>query len=447
MKRKLFVLCVSVMLLFSGCNYTQTGIEDLLKPPKLSQQQNEIYSALQASTGSNIRLVYPKKGDFTSAFLINNIDSEPTQEAIVFYVREDAVNATNTLRINVLDQREEKWVSVYDAGVAANEVEKVNFVQSNLNLFIIVGVTVSSNTEKNVLIYQYQDGQLVQTGAPVFCASYEVSDIDANGYSEILAISPAHSEKELPRALLYEISSYGKIREIGACFIDPGVTAYPHVCVGELNDGNKAFYLDGIRAGNQYTTEILMYDKHTQTLENLLYDKEKGIDLVSKTTRSSGAVSADINGDGMIEIPVHRAALGYETAEKHAQEALTEWYAYDAGELVRVSLTYVSYSLGYLFELPKQWEGQVAPVFSANTNELSFYYYTDDTITQERLLSIRVFKSNEYVKDGKDYLLLQNNGQLVYACNFSSNEVLSEQARALLVDEETVKRNFELYAR
>ena len=149
----------------------------------------------------------------------------------------------------------------------------------------------------------------------------------------------------------------------------------------------------------------------------------------------------------MIEIPVHRAALGYETAEKHAQEALTEWYAYDAGKLVRVSLTYVSYSLGYLFELPKQWEGQVAPVFSANTNELSFYYYTDDTITQERLLSIRVFKSNEYVKDGKDYLLLQNNGQLVYACNFSSNEVLSEQARALLVDEETVKRNFELYAR
>ena len=447
MKGKLFVLCIGVMLLFSGCNYTQTGIEDLLKPPKLSEQQNEIYSALQASTGSNIRLVYPKKGDFTSAFLINNIDSEPTQEAIVFYMREDTVNATNTLRINVLDQREEEWVSVYDAGVAANEVEKVNFVQSNLNLFIVVGVTVTSNTKKNVLVYQYRDGRLVQTDAPVFCASYEVSDIDTNGYSEILAILPARSETEIPRAALYEISSYGKIREIGQCPIDPSVTSYPHVSIGELVDGNKAFYLDGVRAGNQYTTEILMYNKHTQTLENLLYNKEKGIDLVSKTIRGSGAVSADINGDGVIEIPVHRAALGYEAAEKHAQEALTEWYVYRSGDLERVSITYVSYSLGYLFELPNQWEGRVAPVFSANTNELSFYYYTDDVITQERLLSIRVFKSNEYEKDGKDYLLLQNNGQLVYACNFSSDEALSKQARELLVDEETVKRNFELYAR
>ena len=103
MRKKLIAVCLVVMFLLTGCNYTQTGIEDLLKPPKLSEQQNEIYTALQASTGSNIRLVYPRKGDFTSAFLINNIDDESTQEAIVFYMREDNVNATNTLRINVLD--------------------------------------------------------------------------------------------------------------------------------------------------------------------------------------------------------------------------------------------------------------------------------------------------------------------------------------------------------
>lgn len=446
MRKKLIAVCLVVMFLLTGCNYTQTGIEDLLKPPKLSEQQNEIYTALQASTGSNIRLVYPRKGDFTSAFLINNIDDESTQEAIVFYMREDNVNATNTLRINVLDQRDGEWVSVYDAGIAANEIEKVNFVQSNMNTFIVVGVTASSVSGKSVLIYQYQDGRLVQTDDPILCDSYEVSDIDENGYAEILSISLDHTAKSGSVASLYEIYSYGSVHLIGSCSVDPNVTSYYHLIVGKLSDETNAFYLDGMRGSNQCTTEILVYDKKTGTLENLLYDRQKEINLVSDTVRSSGAVSMDINGDGVIEIPVHQTALGYETEQKHSQEELTEWYVYESGELVRSSLTYVSYSLGYLFTLPDAWEDQVTPVFSANTNELSFVYYADGQITEEKLLSIYVFKSNEY-KENSKYILLQNNGQLVYVCEIPNASALSKSARSLLIDEETVKMNFKLYAR
>ena len=73
---------------------------------KRQDQQNEIYTALQASIGKNITLKYPRTGDFTSAFLIANIDEESTQEAIVFYEAADTVNATMTLRINVLDQND-----------------------------------------------------------------------------------------------------------------------------------------------------------------------------------------------------------------------------------------------------------------------------------------------------------------------------------------------------
>lgn len=88
MKRKILTLALSTALVLSGCSYGQTGIESLLKPPKLSDQQNEIYTALQASIGKNITLKYPRTGDFTSAFLIANIDEESTQEAIVFMKRQ-----------------------------------------------------------------------------------------------------------------------------------------------------------------------------------------------------------------------------------------------------------------------------------------------------------------------------------------------------------------------
>ena len=154
MKRKILTLALSTALVLSGCSYGQTGIESLLKPPKLSDQQNEIYTALQASIGKNITLKYPRTGDFTSAFLIANIDEESTQESIVFYEAADTVNATMTLRINVLDQNDGAWVSVYDAGVSAQDVDKVNFVQSNGNTFLVVGFKLAGARGKLVVDFR-----------------------------------------------------------------------------------------------------------------------------------------------------------------------------------------------------------------------------------------------------------------------------------------------------
>ena len=163
MKRILLALLLCTSLTLSGCAYGQTGIDGMLKPPKLSDQQNEIYAALQASVGKNITLKYPRTGDFTSAFLIANIDEEQTQEAIVFYENTDTVNVTMNLRINVLDQTKDGWVSVYDAGVSAADVDKVNFIQSNGSTFLVIGFNLSGNTEKLVVVYRYQDGRLEET--------------------------------------------------------------------------------------------------------------------------------------------------------------------------------------------------------------------------------------------------------------------------------------------
>ena len=69
MKRILLALLLCTSLTLSGCAYGQTGIDGMLKPPKLSDQQNEIYAALQASVGKNITLKYPRTGDFTSAVM------------------------------------------------------------------------------------------------------------------------------------------------------------------------------------------------------------------------------------------------------------------------------------------------------------------------------------------------------------------------------------------
>ncbi|MEG0693459.1 MAG: hypothetical protein RR444_10315, partial [Oscillospiraceae bacterium] len=185
MKKKLLASMLAVLFLFSGCTYSQTGIEGLMAPPKLSDQQNQIYNALVSSVGKNIKLKYPRQGAFTSAFLINNIDNEPTQEALVFYENTSNSSATMPLRVSVLDQQDGKWVSKYEVAVSANEVEKVSIVSQNEQTYVIIGFNLLSKSEKVIMMYTYEDG-ILNEQFTTNCSNYEVFDIDNDKSSEII---------------------------------------------------------------------------------------------------------------------------------------------------------------------------------------------------------------------------------------------------------------------
>ncbi len=85
MKRFAALVLLLMLLPLSGCNGNLLTVEGAMQPPRLTEQQNAIYEALKAQVGSNIQLKYPQTGEYRSAFVFKNIDSEPTNEAIVFY--------------------------------------------------------------------------------------------------------------------------------------------------------------------------------------------------------------------------------------------------------------------------------------------------------------------------------------------------------------------------
>ena len=49
----------------TGCTFA-TSIDNLLSPPKLSVEQEQIYNALTDAEGTAISLKYPKSGKFLS---------------------------------------------------------------------------------------------------------------------------------------------------------------------------------------------------------------------------------------------------------------------------------------------------------------------------------------------------------------------------------------------
>lgn len=415
MKVKTILILITVMCLLSSCSFSQKGIDSLLSPPKLSQTQNEIYAALEASTGKNIKLKYPKKGDFKSAFLLNNIDDEPTQEAIVFYELTNNPNATMPLRINTLDQRDGKWVSTYETGVEASDVEKVSFITSNGQIYIIIGFNLISKSEKIIKLFSYSAGVLDEIYT-VRCSDYEVFDINGDGATEIIAISTKVSELEVKTvtASLYRLTSSG-LTEISNTPMDPDVSEYARISKGKLWDERPALYLDGIKGGSNLCTEILTIEEGE--ISNLIYNVEDEKNLISKTIRTSRSYSLDLNKDGILEIPNVNPAPGYEDVQKHLVNSFTSWYNYKNGALQLIKTSYIDYMLGYIFTLPDKWIDNVTIESVVNEDEVIFYEFGKEiTEIGSKLASFKVVKKGDYdpVVKHLGYDVYSDDGQLVY---------------------------------
>jgi len=152
--KKLIALILPLLVL-CGCSIS---VEELLSPPKLDEEQSAIYEALRLSKGGDVSLKYPVSGQYRSAFVVKDIDSEATNEAIVFYEASNVTDDGSSLRLNFLDKRDGKWVSVYDFAALGSEVEKVQFADlGNGDTSIIITYSIQNSSDRATSIFCYKD--------------------------------------------------------------------------------------------------------------------------------------------------------------------------------------------------------------------------------------------------------------------------------------------------
>lgn len=414
LKRIIICILVSVILFLTGCSYTQTGIDALLQPPKLSKQQDEIYSALNITGKKDLKLKYPRKGDYKSAFVIQNIDEEESEEAILFY--EDTTAKERPLQVVVLDQEDGRWVMKNKITEDASEVEKVSFITTDEKRYVVIGYTSLSKTEKFVRVYHYQDNKLASIGEVLRCSNYEVFDINGDGEDEVIAMIMKKSDRDVQvvTAGAFKLSIVG-LTMISETNMDPNTTDFDNIYKGKIDAKTPALYVDGRKGSTKVTTEILIMSKGKLT--NLIYNANPKKSIIAQTERTIGSYCEDLNNDGIYEIPVVVTALGYENAEAHQKLSFTDWYNYKNGELVLYKTSYVDYKLGYLYNIPQKWENKVTLGYSSKDNEVFFYEYDSSEKEQtKKLASIKVVEKTAYADDMENarYRILKENGLLLY---------------------------------
>ena len=414
-------MLIVIVYTFTGCAIWSGNIDALLSPPKLSNQEEAIYQALTSSLDGKISLKYPKTGEYLSAFIVANLDDEPSDEAMVFYEKTGFTADETSLRINILDQKDGRWTSVFDRVADGSEVETVYISKLGMSdvISIIVGYSMLQG-EKQFDIYTYDsiNYTLVETLTDNY-SLINVEDVDNDGYNELFTVTgnTASSYAEAKMLKLDENGQYIRTRVA----MDSNTTDYIQCLYGNSDEvTSKVIFVDSLIATGMIETEILQVHDNDQILENTSVLDTMS---VSDTIRPSGYTSCDIDGDGSIEVPVVTTFTGYESLSDTEQLKMTNWLTYQNQELMVKYSGYYSINDGYFFALPERWKGHVTVKLDTTKNDVVFYEYDGDVSSSTtELLRLTVTDENDYtILKKQGYQLMRSNNSNYYLAKVSKN--------------------------
>lgn len=409
--KKIFLSVFSVVLAaaFSGCSLAGS-VDLLLSPPKLSEEQNAVYKALIKSSGSDIRLRYPRYGDHRSAFVFADIDGDGGDEAIVFYEKTGESEGAGNVRINVIDTADGEWRSVYDHAGVGTAIDRIIFadIGNSQKTSVIIGYTLLSG-EKNAVVYSYDSGRLFIDYSDSYSTMF-VLDMDRDGLDNLVLIRPGNQLKKASMSIVTRSTEDGSVSETGSIALDESAADFVNVISGYVGTETPAIFIDGLSDG-QLTTEIIY--SVNGSLRNPLYLGESGI--IENTRRRAGYLSTDIDLDGIVEIPTRSPFPGYASGSRDSLYS-TDWNVFDNYNIIKKYSSYYSIADGYCFIFPSRWDGVVTAKKDAATGDIVFYRFQTDIANSSTEL-MRIAAASDYETSAlveKGYTLLKSNNRTSY---------------------------------
>ncbi len=373
MKKKilLFLAVLALMVAFSGCGTFEVDTEALMTPPSLTEEQTRLNSALVRVIGENFRLQYPNGDGSSSAFMFSDLDGDGSEEALAFYTLDNE----NT-RINILRKKEDDWVSTYEAAGFSGDIQNVRFMEAGKERLLVV----QWNQEAGV--YRFKDDRL-ETLYSSLCDGILTADLSGDGTGDLLIFSNAYSGRAGVR-LIYQEKGEIFVTEMVDVNAQYG-TIYSTVC-GPLGDGRIGYFIDSNPYQNLYLTEILTLENGKLcrfTLADFIpyvpeetEEKESGVTIVTHYgprgiyARNTAAFCADVNGDGVIEMPL-------EMREDPATQENTDYFylqyiRYDGTETEPVWTGFFEDTEAFGFAFPEEWTENVEISRDGGTKEYRF---------------------------------------------------------------------------
>lgn len=420
------VCCLS----FSSCNYLNSDMDGMLRPPKPTGELYEIQQALEKNVVGGILLKYPQTGDYRSAFILHDSDGDGEDEALAFYILEsEQADKTAKLHVSLIDRADGVWKPMTEL-LLSGTVNQVSFadLDGDGRDEILIGWTQYTTLEKKLSAYTLREGGLIQRIQENYTQYAVCNLIPGRSQPQLLLFNLSTADKAAS-AKLISLGMSG-VQEEGTVSLDGTVTSYQAPRAGRLKDGTPAVYVDAYKGTAAMITEIVYYteviqesEENLQPMSRLVSPFHDNVTRVNDITRRPAAVSRDVDGDGVLEMPLMTPLPGYDSTADSEKLYLTTWRNYDGKRFTNVYSAFMDYENEYFLRFPSQWQGDstvnVTVGAQSSNKQRSFYVWNPvGKNREEELLTIQLVSEQEWeARDREEwagYIELAHRSDLYY---------------------------------
>lgn len=384
-------LLAGVLLLLSGC--FMRGTDGLYSVPKRSNAYLSLQEEVEAAIGDGDYCA-PISGENRQAIQQADLDGDGKEEYIV-YAR---TGKEKPLKIFIFQRSGQGYTLLHTVEGEGGSFDSVYYAQIDgaPGQELIVGRRVGDQVPQALSVYTFQHGEvgeLVSTNYTGFCSC----DVDQDGLTDLFSVR-ADTEQRNAIAELYRFHDGALSRDNEVSLSVPAEN-YKRTAIGSLTDGTPAFFVAGSYDENNIITDVVTLANGV--LRNITLSDESGVS--TSTVRSYYVYSADIDGDGIMEVPNTVLLSSVDWDAQTENQYLIIWSAVRPdGRRVEKLRTYHNYADGWYLTLPAKWTNQL--MVSRRMQGISMgyvFYQLQPDGRAERFLSIYAV-SGEDAASGTD---------------------------------------------
>lgn len=409
------VLLAAVLMSFSSCSFKFSSFDDLIRPPKLSGKYQGLQQSFEKAVGGSYTLCPPESGEYQSAFVTYDIDSDGDEEAFVFY-RSD--NVSDMVNFWYFEYADDEWTPVGSYDGAGNSVDKLIFSdldKDGTSEAVIGWSLLSSKTNKMFVAFSFDRGNIITVDS--FQYTYlGTHDINGDGIDDIFTLTVDSSVPEhlMGYARVYNFNSRKmSLSVLSEARTDGNVSSYSSVTT-ETVDQTNFIYIEALKGERDSITELLYWDDETNMLVSPLFDVETQTTKFS--WRNIPISCCDIDSDGFLEIPTSvemkgsslvSSAKTTNASENEQSEPLyfIKWVKYVNGKLKPIQYSVVDDKNGYMLKIQSSWVGRIT-VIGVDGHRSYYRWISGSDRIGDLLFEISTLSKDECVSDSSEYASL-----------------------------------------
>ena len=428
MKRKSWMICIILAvltLLCTGCDLSDR--DSLFALPELSGEYAHLQKELDKVLAEGASYTVASTGSVRSSVQLSDLDGDGRAEAIGLFLSAEGVPEVHVFRMS--DTACTRMGKITGVGIGVREIRYFSRGTQGQKALAVSWAYENEARYYGMTVAGIGGGEVFSMLDLQYNSCLPM-DLDEDGVEELTFVRPG-KENEAHSACIYQLEG-GSYRLLTQTMLCSEAQTVLQMRYDQAIEGQRALVVDSSAVSGGYVTDVMPFDG--VQLENLTRDPMTGSGM--ECWRQIALPSYDIDGDGLLEIPVSQIAEGIpQDKARVTWKDLTK-----TGETKPLRMAYHKLDEGWGLSWPKNWPVELnAGVFAEFSNRETvtttvFYTWVADPETEQlrkqTLLTVWGFHGEDRVRIRTQHYLvkpLNETGDILFGFTLPTEDLSADR--------------------